>query len=910
MFCINCGTKLPDEAKFCFNCGTNLEELLKSINNTKVIQEEEEKVNDLGDELVEEFIDEEEKLINEKEERVKANKSIILSLGNRKIELPPYSKEHIGIEELFYMQLSVSSDTFTESFNNMHKDLEGMLLFSIERIPICYEVAIKQSINFLNSYGYEGAVDTFLEYIGGLRSEFMDEIGAIATNYEEIMMHVAEAEYNREIRKASRGMWQGGGFGIGGAIKGAITAKAMNTVSGAFHSMVNGIGNANTKAKAESEFRKFYNNEENIEKLTDMLCMDILRIREALEQSLVDTYGVILPELFTSDKKNKSIDIYNKLVNKEYKDAETYEKILDMLELYPRDEDYYEIALTYKLDEIDGIKEYAEFFKISYVAMRERAIKNIEYNAKLKEKLGNAADIFEKLLHDNAYYEKLKFSYEKDLVKNIEAAINLGKISRVSYIYRTVSNELENKLFQAFEEYANYENEVPILYYEETSNNKKSEGILLTNKCVYFKDKTGMNGNISISEINIISLDGSKLLINEEVISIYMMDSGDRGIFSHLLWYLVNIIKHSKLSGIQSGAEIPDILKLRDKYYGNGSEVDNKLGEAKKYLENNLQKNQRFHNIKGQLTGKLGKDINIILSSLRCNKVWYIYKSIDDSVRVKVDNAISTYANIKGEVPLLIYDSTAFGSAKEGFIITNEAIYVKEFMSNSERIEISSIANISVNSEKIVIDGRAIDFTMIDSNKRINFAKTIEVLLHRLIAEKYCPENIKVELVNKLKLNRFFNYEQPIEETFIINKEKTINENIADLLRIECNTLIRNKIFLLSDGQTAINRYNNASRVYTPLFIMNEMALFLFDNTVGGSGKEGLMITSEGVLFKNFLAKPKKIMIDNIYDITFNGSDLLIGGERIYANNIPKHLMNEFSIIIKKVIDIVKEYRG
>ena len=50
-------------------------------------------------------------------------------------------------------------------------------------------------------------------------------------------------------------------------------------------------------------------------------------------------------------------------------------------------------------------------------------------------------------------------------------------------------------------------------------------------------------------------------------------------------------------------------------------------------------------------------------------------------------------------------------------------------------------------------------------------------------------------------------------------------------------------------------------------------------------------------------------MLDDINDISFNGTELLVSGVSIFANNIPKHLMNEFSVLIKKVIDIVKEYR-
>ena len=106
MFCINCGTKLPDEAKFCFNCGTKLEDLLNSINNTPAVQEEEKEILELE------------------------NKNIVLTLGNRKIELPPYSKEYACLEQLFDLKMSLAYDVFTGSFNKEHKDLEGMILFA------------------------------------------------------------------------------------------------------------------------------------------------------------------------------------------------------------------------------------------------------------------------------------------------------------------------------------------------------------------------------------------------------------------------------------------------------------------------------------------------------------------------------------------------------------------------------------------------------------------------------------------------------------------------------------------------------------------------------------------------------------------------------------------------------------
>lgn len=67
----------------------------------------------------------------------------------------------------------------------------------------------------------------------------------------------AEKEY-REARKASRGRWCGGGFGLGGALKGAATAGALNAVSGFGHDLVNSAGNLSSALDASNAKSDLY----------------------------------------------------------------------------------------------------------------------------------------------------------------------------------------------------------------------------------------------------------------------------------------------------------------------------------------------------------------------------------------------------------------------------------------------------------------------------------------------------------------------------------------------------------------------------------------------------------------------------------------------------------------------------
>ena len=87
----------------------------------------------------------------------------------------------------------------------------------------------------------------------------------------------ADAEY-RAARKASRGRWQGGGFGFSGAVKGAAMAGGMNLLSGMGHSVINAVGNAGSSMEASSAMRRLYTQSETREILFDALADDLANV--------------------------------------------------------------------------------------------------------------------------------------------------------------------------------------------------------------------------------------------------------------------------------------------------------------------------------------------------------------------------------------------------------------------------------------------------------------------------------------------------------------------------------------------------------------------------------------------------------------------------------------------------------
>ena len=76
----------------------------------------------------------------------------------------------------------------------------------------------------------------------------------------------------REFRKESRGRVVGGGFGLGGALKGMATAGAINAVTGMGHSVVNAVGNVGSSISASNSKRSIYKDDDTF----SFLCQAVI----------------------------------------------------------------------------------------------------------------------------------------------------------------------------------------------------------------------------------------------------------------------------------------------------------------------------------------------------------------------------------------------------------------------------------------------------------------------------------------------------------------------------------------------------------------------------------------------------------------------------------------------------------
>lgn len=186
MYCQKCGKEISNNAKFCEFCG--------------IIQNN-----------------------NKKSETIFSKKNINLLKYISEDLFKSYLDEKKDMIEAIEEKLDV--EEYTDLDDLLYEGIGGMLDSAIKILQ-------KKKIF---KYSFEDIDDLFdKEY------DVEDDISKYLEAEKNIINFSQSIELNNQIRKNSRSHWQGGGFGLSGAIKGALTASVLNAGS----SMLHGVSNA------------------------------------------------------------------------------------------------------------------------------------------------------------------------------------------------------------------------------------------------------------------------------------------------------------------------------------------------------------------------------------------------------------------------------------------------------------------------------------------------------------------------------------------------------------------------------------------------------------------------------------------------------------------------------------------
>lgn len=192
----------------------------------------------------------------------------------------------------------------------------------------------------------------------------------------------------------------------------------------------------------------------------------------------------------------------------------------------------------------------------------------------------------------------------------------------------------------------------------------------------------------------------------------------------------------------------------------------------------------------------------------------------------------------------LLYDDTVFGSASEGLVVTNEAVYFKNIMEHPVRLRLDKVGEVKLVKDNLIsISGYGCECHMLEKNASRALCKALDGLGAELakLGVTFGDDTSAVDAVTKLFAD--------IKD----NGDVYVGDNIPEKKRANAHRSLR---------------------VKEPVSDICVLA----DATVFGSAEEGLVVTPKAIYFKNSFESANRIPREEIRKVEVRKKNLIVNG--------------------------------
>ena len=412
-FCPYCGSHLFENAKFCSQCGKEIpgkipEEISQETKQQREVVEEEKKSKP--------------RPVMQKDDPLRT-----IKIGKYSFQVPESVIVYNKIRSQFVDYAIQSQKVFETLYDQDVNSFETLYDKALPAVVVSATNAIRFTISELDKYGLAITPEEFLRlsqenlYLGDVLQEYVDTAKRLEEFVEQLKSYRAK---NR-----SQGIqWQGGGFGLSGAIGGAVMAGALNlatdAVRGIGHAVVDSADRARLR-KVQLDLYKARDHKSFLGKRLYTFCMDLF---DTAVHLLEEKNLIVQPPLNTAAGISAITEAFDLVDGTKTPNQENIEKALKLtLQGMPHDPYFLLSYLTlYKIPCIDKedlltvveyfgmespfyekIEEYEKPILGSFRTMPEDTIADIE------RKLARAEELKSKSCYATISFHQLKAKKEK-----------------------------------------------------------------------------------------------------------------------------------------------------------------------------------------------------------------------------------------------------------------------------------------------------------------------------------------------------------------------------------------------------------------------------------------------------------------------------------------------------------------
>ncbi|WP_156114892.1 CFI-box-CTERM domain-containing protein [Paenibacillus sp. FSL R5-0345] len=235
--------------------------------------------------------------------------------------------EYNKLRTLFSSHASKSKTDFDVYYHSSVKSFDDLFDKAFPTFIESVTASLKFGVSVLMKYGVDDVDFDKLAELAANDIDIPKYISPFMEAAEKIEEYAENLSNYKNLSRAGRSRWQGGGFGLGGAIKGALTAGALNMGTGMVRGIGDSLSNAGDRAKIAGMKKKIFTDHRTLGLLVEGIHECCFGIFYSVWSILEDENRIPLIE-FDTEKLNARA---NNLITQYASDKSLYDKVIDVL---------------------------------------------------------------------------------------------------------------------------------------------------------------------------------------------------------------------------------------------------------------------------------------------------------------------------------------------------------------------------------------------------------------------------------------------------------------------------------------------------------------------------------------------------------------------------------------------------
>lgn len=262
----------------------------------------------------------------------------------------------------YYLVMGEYLKYIVELAYDEYKSIADVLANMPDKVDeVIQEYILDVTSAYLYRMGNSISVQQFLrKYMDKYNMQYEPYYSPIVEKYANIRHEEAELAKYRNAVKNSRGRWVGGGFGVKGAVKGAVTAGMLNCGADFIHSFGDSSRERKDSLEIQRKLKALYNNPETKGRLSGGVRSYVLNIMQAMQDELLEI-GTISSKYIID--REKAVVLYNNTLQWESDETKKYDNIAQCISLYPVGINFYKaLEPAIMSHEENDISRFIEFW--------------------------------------------------------------------------------------------------------------------------------------------------------------------------------------------------------------------------------------------------------------------------------------------------------------------------------------------------------------------------------------------------------------------------------------------------------------------------------------------------------------------------------------------------------------------